>query len=71
MWKSWKKYFKWSLKFSFGHSMRKKIIIKVDFCKTFGISKLIITPLISCQFRWLDGEGTRLSLWSPKGKHLA
>jgi len=53
--------------FSFGHSMGKIIIVKIGFCITFGIFKinLGITPFVSCQINWLDGDGTGLSPWNP------
>jgi hypothetical protein len=44
--------------------MRKIIIIKVGFCKTFGINNIvnpIITPLILYQMRWLDGNNNELT----------
>jgi len=51
--------------FSFGHSMGK--IVNIGFCITFGTKQinLGITPFISCQINWLDGNGTELSPWNP------
>jgi hypothetical protein len=49
--------------------MRKKLIVKIDFCKTFGISNIInpiITPLVSYQIKWLDGNNNGLPPWSPR-----
>jgi hypothetical protein len=43
--------------------MKKIIIIKSGFCKTFGINNIlntIITSFVSNQMRWLDGEGNGL-----------
>jgi hypothetical protein len=43
--------------------MKKKIIVKVGFCKTFGINNVlntIITSFVSNQMRWLDVEGNGL-----------
>jgi hypothetical protein len=52
--------------FSFGHGMihEKIIIIKVGFCKTFEINKIvnpIITPFSLYQMRWLDGNDKELT----------
>jgi hypothetical protein len=49
--------------------MRKKLIVKIDFCKTFGISNIInpiITPFVSYQIKWLDGNNNGLPPWSPR-----
>jgi hypothetical protein len=40
--------------------MKKIIIVKVGFYKTFGVNNIlniIITSYVSNQMRWLDGEG--------------
>jgi len=52
-----KKILGWSLMFFIKPNMRKIIIIKVGFCKTFRINNIInpiIILFISYQMRWLD-----------------
>jgi hypothetical protein len=43
--------------------MKKIIIIKVGFCRTFGINNIlntINTSFVSNRMRWLDGESNDL-----------
>jgi hypothetical protein len=59
--------------FPFGHSMKKLIIIEIDFCKNICNKQhinfnLIITPVVSCQMKWLDGKGNTLSPFNPRFK---
>ncbi len=46
--------------------MKKITIVKVGFCKTFGVNivlNVIITSYVSNQMRWLDGEINGFKSW--------